>query len=893
MAVKENGILLEGNPEVTGDAKREINKILSAVEKNKKEIRIKNQGRCKLFIAGRGEDLVRSVEHKVACAIQVKKQGKFSERRDTRGLSTARTIREKPSSNILEKNGKKITVKQGDISNERVDVIVNSISGDMESPFKGGISQAIFSKAGNDLLTATQALGTMQVGDVKSTVSGRLKCREVYHCVLDKYYGGKGKRILRSVVKEVLNQASQSKFTSIAFPSLGTGYLGFPPQQVAEVMFQEALHFANKHKYSSLKDIRFIVFNAESVDAFQGEIGLYHDVDNDHTISHHASGLQSSEGKTHATFGKITLDLKQGDLTKESVDAIVNPVIPNTYEQSQVGIAIIRAGGNDIMREYERSKHDLSTGPIITGSGNLRNINNIIHIVCPKAHDLKRSVEKCLSLAENCLMSSVALPAIGSGHFGLSPAESASGIIEGVKHFAITSPQTLKTVKVVVFQAEMMSDFAKKLGQISQDGRPSDGRSRDGNAQTRPSYPQQGPPQVTITIFADNGGDLAQAEREINKILDEEVITDYIVDDSISKLKDEEFKQVKAIGTTSHVDVSMDTVDGSGNLPDILNMLRVSIVGQKKVLRLEGLKIDVATYKTRIHNWLDKLSAAKETQKTVHWYYFDGRKRQEFPALWNFDLETARLMRNTRMELLGEDGNPVYRVDLDAMRETHIKTHRKFIIQREGPDDSSVKYPKTWDKFPHKHKDNEPYRVTLSHTSKEYKTVEADFLQKSGTSNLTVQQIERIQHELQYQIYSLRRKALTQKYPKQEIEKTLYHGTKADSVDPIIRRGFNRSYAGSSVGAWEGQGAYFAVRSQYSLKTYYSPVDPNTGNRFMFQVKVLVGKTCLGKKGIVEPDLIPGTNDRYDTTTDNISNPNMFVTFHDEQAYPEYLITFK
>jgi poly [ADP-ribose] polymerase 10/14/15 len=31
----------------------------------------------------------------------------------------------------------------------------------------------------------------------------------------------------------------------------------------------------------------------------------------------------------------------------------------------------------------------------------------------------------------------------------------------------------------------------------------------------------------------------------------------------------------------------------------------------------------------------------------------------------------------------------------------------------------------------------------------------------------------------------------------------------------------------------------------------------------------------------------------YDSVTDNISRPSMFVVFNDIQAYPEYLITFR
>ena len=52
-------------------------------------------------------------------------------------------------------------------------------------------------------------------------------------------------------------------------------------------------------------------------------------------------------------------------------------------------------------------------------------------------------------------------------------------------------------------------------------------------------------------------------------------------------------------------------------------------------------------------------------------------------------------------------------------------------------------------------------------------------------------EIERIQNPPLFGTY------IAKKYEKKGInEKYLFHGTKFESVDPIIRHGFNRSYAG-------------------------------------------------------------------------------------------------
>ena len=69
---------------------------------------------------------------------------------------------------------------------------------------------------------------------------------------------------------------------------------------------------------------------------------------------------------------------------------------------------------------------------------------------------------------------------------------------------------------------------------------------------------------------------------------------------------------------------------------------------------------------------------------------------------------------------------------------------------------------------------------------------------------------------------------------------------------------------------------------------------PNArGERFMFLCRVLVGDYCLGKQDAVTPDPRPGSAvDLYDSTVDNVQDPKIFVTYHDPQVYPEYLIEF-
>ena len=56
----------------------------------------------------------------------------------------------------------------------------------------------------------------------------------------------------------------------------------------------------------------------------------------------------------------------------------------------------------------------------------------------------------------------------------------------------------------------------------------------------------------------------------------------------------------------------------------------------------------------------------------------------------------------------------------------------------------------------------------------------------------------------------------------------------------------------------------------------------------------MVGEYCRGVKDALTPDVLDAaTHAHYDSTVDNPQDPSIFVTYHDAQAYPEYLIKFK
>ena len=123
------------------------------------------------------------------------------------------------------------------------------------------------------------------------------------------------------------------------------------------------------------------------------------------------------------------------------------------------------------------------------------------------------------------------------------------------------------------------------------------------------------------------------------------------------------------------------------------------------------------------------------------------------------------------------------------------------------------------------------------------------------------------------------------------------------AVDSIICGGFNRSYAGKNA-TFYGPGCYFARDTSYSARNTYSPEDAQ-GMKRIFMCRIALGANCPVAYGYSEKE--PPVRDaerllgvgelRYDTTADQSKIidgiPGIMVAFKDNQAYAEYLVTFK
>jgi len=184
----------------------------------------------------------------------------------------------KPSVVISEhvlKEGIKIQVRHGDITEEVVGAIVNAANKYLDHA--SGVAGAISKKGGpiiqseSDMYIAKN--GALEDGAVVSLSAGNLKCRYVIHAVGPIYHDGKqGEDIfLTMAIRGCLDKANELKLESISIPAISTGIFKFPKPLCAEIMFNTTLNFISTVPNSTLKEIRFTNFDEDTVNIFKNQ----------------------------------------------------------------------------------------------------------------------------------------------------------------------------------------------------------------------------------------------------------------------------------------------------------------------------------------------------------------------------------------------------------------------------------------------------------------------------------------------------------------------------------------------------------------------------------------------------------------------------------------------
>ena len=163
-----------------------------------------------------------------------------------------------------------------------------------------------------------------------------------------------------------------------------------------------------------------------------------------------------------------TIQIVQGDITTEAVDAIVNAANEQLAHGGGVAWAISRKGGSTIQKESDdwiRRQGPVTHAHPAWTSGGLLPAKYVIHAVGPVWGDgdedkkLSEAVTGSLRVADELQCSSIALPAISTGIFGF-PKDRAAGIIfSAIEKYFEDNSSNLKVVKMTLFDQATVDVF--------------------------------------------------------------------------------------------------------------------------------------------------------------------------------------------------------------------------------------------------------------------------------------------------------------------------------------------------------------------------------------------------------------------------------------------------
>lgn len=206
--------------------------------------------------------------------------------------------------------------------------------------------------------------------------------------------------------------------------------------------------------------------------------------------------------------------------------------------------------------------------------------------------------------------------------------------------------------------------------------------------------------------------------------------------------------------------------------------------------------------------------------------------------------------------------------------------------------------------------------IKLAPNSPERAKIENDFMRRMGSrkSEVKISKVSRIENVGLWQSYAAKKSSMFMRGRNEGLDQSklddyekpmMYHGTNPDVVPKITQQGFNRMFCGKNAVRY-GKGVYFAITAAYSHN--YAQAD-SSGVKRMFVCRVLKGETSQGHNEQLVPEVrVAATNQMYDSTTDGVDRPEppaddpgkyggtvrqMYVVYHDAQAYPEYLIEYK
>ena len=520
------------------------------------------------------------------------------------------------------------------------------------------------------------------------------------------------------MIIKVMEECDRLKVSSVAFPAIGIGNLGFPSDVVAKVMVNTISQYMFNNKNSSIKKIILVVFMDHMYKEFEKEMQStplpspsdWVSVD-EHTepdsVSSFRSPIQSSILHSFKS-GSLTIDIIRGDITNDDSEGLVNSTSEDlTLMNVGVQRAFLMKGGQELQNECKgvvAREGKLYPGKVlVTGPGRPGGLKckKVLHVLAPrKPIELTQTVEGILHKAEHAGLHSIALPPIGTGQHGFSAKEAARYICEAIVAFSIASDAEalfLRHVKIVLNQKELFESFSSAFEENGEERgvlkwiastvgsavSSVSGYIRSMVPQTTPYVPQTTPyvsfsddmhtpaqsltfsetTVLVIVVFASSRPVVDKIMKQVQMLIDQNFIPDEVNSERVDDLSNAAVQELQDIAISAHVKITIDKAP--------LNTIKMK--GDRADVQLVKNAVLKAIHRLELQEKRDK--EAKMLMAKIRWQWKDEQGQfQDYDPTNNIKIEEAYSERMDQIiiDVFTEDEKKRFKVDLQAMKEEGV-----------------------------------------------------------------------------------------------------------------------------------------------------------------------------------------------------------------------------
>ncbi|XP_029633854.1 protein mono-ADP-ribosyltransferase PARP14 isoform X1 [Octopus sinensis] len=847
--------------------------------------------------------------------------------KDTTSSKTSLHVSQKEISSVAprtnetsrENAGIKIQLSTDSISNASVDVIVNSTNRSLRLNI-GAISKSILNAAGPQIQDECNQKfrRSISTSEIAITKAYKLNCKNVFHLALpywNEYSSDSILANLTQVITTCLETAERMGAKSLAFPILGAE-MKYPIGKLPRTMYEAVKNYSDQNS-SQIKDVYFVVLPEEDREiAKKFEEYLQNKAENEgvhskdttssntslHVSQKEISSVAPRTNETSRENDGIKIQLSTDSISDASVDVIVNRTNKNLYLNiGAISKSILNAAGPQIQNECdEEYPRGISTSTIAITKGYNLNCKNVFHLVLPYWNvyssdsilaNLTQIITICLENAERMGAKSLAFPILGAEMkypIGKLPRT----MYEAVKNYSDQNSSQIKDVYFVVLPEEDR-EIAKKFEEYLQNKGENEGMM---NKQEKERFHSKDTTSSNTSLHVSQK-ETSSVEPRTNETSREnagikiQLSTDSISNASVDVIVNSTNKELQL--NCGAISKSILNAAGSQiqyecnqKYPQGISTFKIAItkgynLNCKNVFHLALPPWDEYSSNKILANLTQIITTCLENAEEL------GAKSLAFPILGAGVLkypveelprtmyEAVKSYSNLNSSRIKDVCFVVYPQDTEV-----VKKFEEY-FQGNTTGSSAASSESVFDRWSSMG-DKELIKIVPVTNGPEYDDIQATF--RRNLPSYHIIKIERIQNKTLCQRYKALKEQFEAENPKitNEVD-GLWHGTTAECVERINRYGFNCRYC-SKNGTY-GEGVYFAKSIRYSADDTYSTPDHHK-IKTIYKCSVLVGRVIQGQRRL---KVLHGS---YNSAVDDIQRPDIYVTFDDSQAYPNYLITF-